>query len=109
MATSEAGLVGSISRAIIKAYPASWVVKIHGNPYQESGLPDLFVVVDGRFIGIEVKNVRPNESTEYARARVTPRQHYQINRIRAAGASAGVVVSVAEAFELIEQALREKE
>jgi len=109
MASSERVLVGTIARAIKRAYPASLVLKIVGNPYQESGIPDLLVCVHGRFIGLEVKNQEPGESAEHAAYRATPVQRVMVTRINKAGGAAGVVTSKEQALALIERALEKEQ
>jgi hypothetical protein len=110
MPTNEAGLVAQIGKRIHKDYPDSWVMKVHGGPFQMAGVPDLLVCVDGYLIGLEVKFVRPGESSDHARLRATAQQRHQIRSINRAGGVAGVVVSVEEALALIERARsREKE
>lgn len=103
--TNESGLVLQIVRAIKTKFPAAWVMKVHGGPMQVAGIPDLLIVVNGRLIGAEVKHQKPGESVEHARGRATPIQLNQIEKIRAAGGVAGVVLSPEETLELIGQAL----
>lgn len=105
--TNEAGLVKQIAGAVKKKYPESWIMKVHGGPMQVAGIPDMLIVVDGRLIGAEVKHRKPRESEEHARGRATPIQRAQIEKLRAAGAVAGVVLSVEETLALIEQAFQQ--
>lgn len=102
--SSETALVTKIAKAIHVEHPRAWVFKVHGSPWQESGVPDLIVLVDGLFIGMEVKHVKPGESDQHARERATPKQRMQIGKINQAGGMAGVVISVSEALEMIERA-----
>lgn len=102
-APNESALVRRIVTALTREFPGIWVEKIHGSAYQTAGLPDLFVVLGGRFAGLEVKCPRPGESEEHARERATLRQRVQIERLRAAGAEAAVVVSVEEAVEVVKR------
>lgn len=104
MPTNESQLVGLICRRLRKVYPGCWVFKVVGSPYQETGIPDLLVCVEGRLVGIEVKFQRPGESIEGALSRATPGQRVQIMRIRNAGGTAGVVTTVEGALDLIEEA-----
>ncbi|MEG0766188.1 MAG: VRR-NUC domain-containing protein [Clostridia bacterium] len=89
----EPELEKTITNQIIRAlkgdgYPV--VVKIFGNAFQASGLPDLIVIArNGRFVGLEVK--RPKVG------RVTPLQDAMLRRINHAGGYAVVVRSVDEA------------
>lgn len=104
-ATNETGLVNEITKAIKKKYPYSWVMKVHGGPMQVAGIPDLIIIVHGVVVGAEVKHQKLRESEEHARGRATPIQLAQIKKLRDAGATAGVVLSVEETFALIEEAL----
>jgi hypothetical protein len=105
MATSEAGVVGAIWRAIVKEHPDVWMFKTVGNPYQMSGVPDLLVGVAGLLVGLEVKFQRPGESREHALSRATPIQVAQIKKMRAAGCVADVVLDADEALRLVAYAL----
>lgn len=98
----ETKLVTKIKKAIEAAYPEGWVMKVTGGPYQMAGVPDLLVCIEGRLIGIEVKKQRGGESELHARSRVTPLQVAQLEKLRRAGATAGVVLSVEEALDLID-------
>lgn len=97
----ETRLVGAIRRAILEAHADAWVVKVAGGPYQEAGIPDLIVCVGGRLVGLEVKAPRPGESPAAARRRASAIQLAQLERIRRAGGSAAVVLSVDEALEVV--------
>lgn len=101
----ETKLVARIMGAIRARYPAAFVEKIHGGPYQRAGLPDLFVVVDGQAVGLEVKAQEPGESESAARGRATLRQKAALLDLREAGAGAGVVLSPEEALDVIADAL----
>ena len=101
----ETKLVARIRKAIAKRYPSAWAIKVHGDSYQETGLPDLLLCVEGHLIGLEVKCPRPGESREHALARATPKQRAQLARIRAAGGTGAVVVSEEEALDVIGRAL----
>lgn len=105
MSTKESVLVGKITKAITDKYPRSWVVKIVGNPYQVTGIPDILVCVDGTLVGLEVKRQKPGESEEAARQRCSTQQAFHIQKIEAAGGVADVVLSVEDAIATIERAL----
>lgn len=85
-------------RAALKAAGVKWIMKTHGSPYQQSGVPDLLCIApgSGRLVGIEVK--RPNGTWK-----VTELQKQQIALIREAGGVAGVATSVEEALTLLEE------
>lgn len=64
-----------------------WWMKVHGDLFQKSGVPDILACINGRFVGIEVK--RPG-------GRLSELQKYNIEHIRAAGGVAFVATSVDE-------------
>lgn len=90
----ETLLVKAISKALGEAYPGCFIVKIHGGPYQRAGLPDLFVLHEGRLLAMEVKCPQPGESEAHALGRVTEQQRKCLDEIQAAGAPACAVTSV---------------
>lgn len=108
MPTNETGLVKAIRAAIERRYPGAWTFKVHGGPYQEVGVPDLFVGIRGKFIAMEVKFRHAGESEEHARERVSNVQWAYIQRLRAVGFTAGAVLSVEEALALVREALAEE-
>ena len=65
-----------------------YVRKIAGSAHQHSGLPDLWIVVDGKLIACEVKMPRENGGKD-----ATPLQKREIDMLRKAGATAKVVRS----------------
>src|SRR5690606_32712828 len=67
----ETDLVNRIRKAVKAEFPDAYVVKIHGGPYQSGGLPDLAVILHGRYYGFEVKKQRLGESAEHAYGRAT--------------------------------------
>lgn len=96
----EAGLVSRMRDAVLDAHPSAWVMKVHGGPYQSAGVPDLLLVLRGRFGALEAKARAPGESLEHALGRVTARQHAQLVALRQAGASVAVGTSVDDALAL---------
>jgi hypothetical protein len=100
----ETLLVGNIVKELRKQFPGVFVAKIHGGKFQNIGLPDLFVIYKGHALGIEVKAQRPGESLAHAYGRVTPSQQMRLDELHAAGASAGVALSVEEALEIAHKA-----
>lgn len=93
----ETRLVRKMVKAIEKAHPEAFCTKIHGGPYQRSGLPDLLVVIDGRLAALEAKAPAPGESDEHARERVTEIQQATLDEMARAGVLTRVVISVDEA------------
>lgn len=85
-------LTRKIQRALEKN--GAMAVKIHGGPYQPTGLPDIVACVNGCFVGLEVK-LPGREKT------VTPRQALILKRIEKHGGVAAVVTSVDQALEAV--------
>lgn len=105
MSQPESLLVGRIRKAIKAEFPGAYVTKIAGGRYQNAGLPDLFLIVEGRAVGLEVKCQRPGESEAHARERETPRQRSVREDMARAGAVTAVVLSPEEALAAIRRAL----
>jgi hypothetical protein len=70
-----------------------WLLKVHGSPLQQRGVPDLIGCWRGRFIALEGKV--PGEQP-------TPIQAYRLEEIRRAGGIAECVHSLAEALGVLE-------
>lgn len=98
---AEAQLVRNIVKAIRQNYPHAWIHKVVGNPYQQTGVPDVLVLVNGRLVGLEAKYQRAGESAQHARDRATPGQLKQIEAIKRAGGHGAVVLSVDDALATI--------
>lgn len=103
--TSETGLVNACKKAILARWPDALIWKIHGDYFQEVGIPDLVLCVEGRFVGLEVKDQKPGESYAHAIERTTPGQRMQLNRIGRAGGTGRVVTTPDEAVAAVETAL----
>lgn len=102
---NETALVGAIGKAIVKEHPTAFIIKVHGGPMQEPGLPDLLLCIEGHFFGFEVKHQKPGESEEHARERATPLQRIKIQRINAAGGTGRVILTPEEALDVIKHTL----
>lgn len=91
-------------RAALKDAGVKWIMKTHGSPYQQSGVPDLLCIApgSGRLVGIEVK--RPGGTWK-----VTELQKQQIALIREAGGVAGVATCVEEALALLKEGEKARE
>lgn len=74
----------------------AWAVKIHGDPRQRRGLPDIIACYKARFIGIEVK-VPGKERT------LTPIQSVTLEGIRNAKGLAYVMSSVEQVTALLDR------
>ena len=88
---NERGVVRLVTDRIINKHPGAWVLKTQSTGYQRTGVPDLLVCVDGKFLGIEVKHRKPGESVEHMMQRVSPSQWDELRKLEEAGAVAGVV------------------
>jgi|SRR5688500_6465439 len=93
----ESRLQKRIRETLEATFPNSWWVKIHGGPFQRSGIPDLLGFVDGLFFGFEVK--RDGEHP-------TALQANTIAVINTRGATACVVRTPEEAVNVVNDTLR---
>lgn len=84
-----------IIRFLKERYPKAVVWKAAAGPYSVSGIPDVCMILDGRFYGFEVK--RPFVGSP------SKMQLFMIKKIRSAGGVAGIVTSIREAEELIRE------
>ena len=76
MIKPETRLLRKLRVAIQARYPESFSFKVHGSPFQDTGLPDLVCCIQGRFVGIEAK--MPGKVP-------TKIQYYKLDRIHDAG------------------------
>ncbi len=72
--------------------------KIHGDPYQTNGIPDIIAVepTTGRFVGLEVKRPEIGKATLL--------QHKALNEINESGGYATVITSVSDAIKAMQRA-----
>jgi hypothetical protein len=96
----ETRLVKKIRVALAENFPGSYVRKIHGNKFQNIGVPDLLCCVRGIFFGLEVKIPAKRISG------VTPAQRHEGNLIVKSGGYFAVVCSPEEAFSFVKKGLR---
>lgn len=94
----ETALQARIKKAILREYPGSWLVKIHGGPMQAAGIPDLVGCVAGMFVGLEVK--LPDD-----RSQPTKLQSATLAAIRRAGGLGAVVRGERTALDTIAEHL----
>ncbi len=85
----------ALTRRILKTLrrKGGFWAKIHGGPYQVTGLPDIIGVYEGRFYGMEVKLPKGGQPTA--------RQALTLRLIKAAGGVSGVVRSPQEGIKLL--------
>ena len=96
----ESTIVAAIQRYLKRAYgPRQWNIKVHGNGFMRSGIPDILACIDGRFYAFEVK--QPGKDA-------TRLQKYEIARLTDAGATAAVVTSVEDVAEVLREAWRQQ-
>lgn len=83
-----------ITKTIIKYLRdiGAWAIKKHGSAYMRAGLPDIFALVGGRFLALEMKAPR---------GVLTPIQARSLADLEAHGALVGVVTSVADVEAII--------
>jgi hypothetical protein len=91
----ESALTKKIRKKLDEKYGPSrlWVRKIHGNPYQIRGLPDLIGTYQGYFVAMEVK--KPG-------GKATDLQAFTMKQIRTAGGYATVIHSFEEAVAFLD-------
>lgn len=78
-------------------YPQALVWKAAAGAYSYCGIPDICMVYGGRYFGFEVK--RPFVG------KISPIQLQTIRKIREAGGIAGIVTSIEEVKDLIQEGL----
>lgn len=83
-------------QAWLKAQHNLFHYKVHGDPFQTAGLPDLIICVNGHFVGLEVK--RPGNKPTLIQAMT-------IAKIVSAHGWARVVYSLDDVKEIIEPLL----
>lgn len=84
-----------IIRYLKEKYPKAVVWKAAAGPYSVSGIPDVCMILNGRYYGFEVK--RPFIG---APSRM---QLFMIKKIRSASGVAGIVTSIRDVEELIRE------
>jgi len=88
----EKDIVNQIMK-YLKGLPSCWLFKMHGGMYSTSGVPDIIVCLNGRFIAFEVK-------TETGK--LTMLQESTLRKINAAKGNAYKVTSLQEVREIIQ-------
>ena len=91
---NESDITKSILK-YLKTLPRCFFWKEHGGIYGTSGIPDIIVCIDGRFIALEIKTQK---------GKTTPLQNAAIRKIHSSGGFAFVVRSVEEAKNAIDSA-----
>jgi hypothetical protein len=93
----EKDITAAIMR-YLRTLPHCFCWKEHGGMYGTTGLPDIICCVNGRFVGLEVK--QPS-------GKLTRLQENTIAKINAAGGLAVKVTSVAEVKAVVEKLTQE--
>ena len=93
-----AGPETALTKKILKVLrgEGGWWVKIHGGPYQVTGIPDIIGCLGGRFYSFEVKVKETDKAT--------PRQALQLRLIKQAGGVSRVIRGPADALKAIRKA-----
>ena len=91
----------AVSRSILRWLRGEgfWATKVHGDPMQERGVPDILACIDGRFLAIESKDDEDIDAE--------PLQLYQHQKIREARGVAIVVSSRVEVELAVAEILKE--
>lgn len=83
-----------VAKAMQTAKALGWkAIKIHGNQYQEAGLPDILVIKDGRAAWMEAK--QPGQDP-------TKLQAHKMRELSAYGCPVTVIYSAADARHFLE-------
>lgn len=90
----ETLLQESIQEQLRANYPGLFLFKVHGGPFQTSGLPDLIGCYGGYFFGLEVK---------MPKKQLDPDQVRQGRLIEKAGGFFARVTSVEEALDVLRE------
>jgi len=93
----ESRLVQRIVNTLESKFPGCYVRKIHGNPFQHAGIPDLVGCLDGLFFGFEVKTDT---------GKTTKIQELEGESIRTAGGLHAVIRSPEEAVKVLKDSLK---
>ena len=72
----------------------AYFIKVHGNAYMKSGIPDILACYRGRFLGIEVKDIGKKPSEQ---------QVIHIDNINIAGGYAFYTDSVGEVERVLDE------
>lgn len=88
----EAAITRSILR-YLKSFQSGYVVKLHGGPYQQAGLPDILFILDGKSYFFEIK--RPG-------GKLTKLQELTLAQLARAGASVCVAYNLGDVKQHLE-------
>jgi hypothetical protein len=86
-----------MEKSLKAEFPQCLFLKIHGNQFQNIGIPDMLCCVKGRFVALEVKT---------ARGKVSLAQQLMMKRIQKALGVSAVVRTVEEALETVRTAIK---
>lgn len=89
----ERDIVSAILR-YLRTIPQCFAWKTHGGPYSPAGIPDIIACVDGRFVGLEVK--QPG-------GKLTLIQEATLRKITEAGGTAHMVTCVEDVSRIVSQ------
>lgn len=95
---TESVIITKAIKLIAKEFPHAFVFKVHGGLYQRSGIPDLYVGIEGKSIWIEMK--RPGADT-------TALQKHKMEQLIAQRIFCGTAESPERVIEIIKKVLAE--
>ena len=75
-----------------------WATKVHGDPMQERGVPDILACIDGRFLACETKELGEEPSSI---------QLYQLSKIREALGVTVVPTELGDVQRVVAEILKE--
>lgn len=97
----ESKLVQRIRDELERRLHGCLILKMHGNPMQFGGIPDLLVFWQGRAYALEIKRQNGTETPDKARTRTSVLQVAMIRQLRSTGIRADVVCNIEEAWDVI--------
>lgn len=93
----ETKLYKKVRKALLAEFPGIYLVKVHGGPYQEAGVPDIIGCYKGAFFAIELKVGNNTASAA---------QEVHLSRIAAAGGTGDVSYSVEKSVQIVRKAVQ---
>ena len=96
MPKAETRIQNQIREKLLERFPGAYLRKIHGNPFQHAGIPDIIGCIQGHFVGLEVKTPQ---------GRTSMIQELEGLSILQADGIHGVVTSPEEAISIIEHGI----
>lgn len=95
---TETNITTKAVKLVQKTYPDAFIFKISGGVYQRSGVPDLYIAVNGKGVWIEMK--RPGADT-------TALQKAKLQHLQRQGIFCGTAESPERVLDIIKNMLAE--